>query len=199
MQNLSARERTMVIVCIVFLIAVVIFIKWPSGQPASGQKLLSRDQAEAKYHQDAAKYVDMGRQTDDLGPRMDHLSYEASAETLVPQLVRDLQLIAAKSGVHLHEIRPLRPRLLPSKLGARVPFEVRFRATFQPDVVRFLYYVEAPNDKMVVDKIDITSAGEKFKTVDVTAQVTVFTRSVSGITGSGEGETSDVSESPGQG
>ena len=62
----------------------------------------------------------------------------------------------------------------------RVPVEVRFRAPFQPNVVRFLYDLENPSGRMVIDKISITSADARFRTVEVSAQITVFTRSSNG-------------------
>jgi hypothetical protein len=137
-------------------------------------------------------------------------AYNKPVEQLVPLVIRDLQATAQRAGIHLREVKPLRPKQVTEEpvirpgqkttrttqtthdvLGARVPVEVRFRAQFQPNVVRFLYDVENPAGKMVVDKISITSADAKFKVVEVSAQITVFTRSSAGTSGGDSGETSD--------
>ena len=134
----------------------------------------------------------MRRDEDVLQPRIMASSYEMSAEALQPRAVRDLQKIAARAGIHLRESKPLQPSGFHDAVGANVPIEVRFRTSFQPNVVRFLYYVEDPAGKMVVQKIDVTSTDAKFKTVDVTARSAVFTRSIEGVRGSDIGETSDA-------
>ncbi len=200
MSTLNRRERIMVIGCVIFLIAVGFMLLLPSGkQGTSAQKLLSADQAQAQLRANKAKYVRLGNDQDRITATVQKLSYDQPAENLVPQMVKDLQEIAAHADVHLREVRPLRAHKLKSGLAVGVPVEVRFRAPFQPDVVRFLYYVEEPARKMVVDKVDINSADPQLRSVDVAAQISVFTQSTSGVTTTGEGEVNDVSQSTGQG
>ena len=107
--------------------------------------------------------------------------------------------LADKAGVHIREIKPLRSRTLPDGSVTRVPLEVRFNAPFQPNVMRFLYFAEDPTKKMVVDKFSITSTDAHLKTVDVTAQITVYTRSAIGAAGAGEGDTSESTDTTSRG
>jgi hypothetical protein len=129
-----------------------------------------------------------------MEPRLHKMTYQESPDTVAALATQDLQDIAARSHIHLREIKPqLRVGKMKSSLIGRVSLDVRFRASFQPDVVRFLYYLEDPSGRMVVDKVDITSTDSRFKTVDVTARVSVFTQSVTGTSGTAEGDTSDGS------
>ena len=144
-------------------------------------------------------------------PRVKARAYNKAADQLVPVVVGALQSAADRAGIHLREVRPLKPKIVTDEsdpkavqaasarssrsanvthevLGARVPVEVRFRAPFQPNVVRFLYDLENPSGRMVIDKISITSADARFRTVEVSAQITVFTRSSTGTAGGDTGE-----------
>ena len=91
--------------------------------------------------------------------------------------MRDIQAIALKSNIHIREIKPIKARKLADGSGSKVSMEVRFRAAFQPNVMKFLYLAEDPTGKMVVDKLSLTSADARFRTVEVSAQIAVFTRS----------------------
>ncbi len=132
----------------------------------------------------------LSREVKDLTPKVNDLAYNLAPDELVPRTVKDLQEIAVKSGVHIREIKPGRPKLLPSGMGSSVPIEAHFLAPFQPNAMKFLYYVEDPAGKMVVDKLDISSADPRRKTVEVSATVTVFTKVT---TGSGASESGDKS------
>lgn len=199
MQKLNRRERVMVLVAVLFVLGAVILQLSPGSGKTTNAKLLTTDQAERQYRQDRNKYIAMGQEQDDLAPRLQKIAYDDSAEQLIPKVVRELQLIAEKSGVHLQEVRPLRPKALPSGLGMRIPLEVHFKATFQPYVVRFLYHVEDPTGRMVVDKVDVTSSEAKFKTVNVNAVISVFTRSLTDDTNTGQGDASDATQATSQG
>ena len=189
----SKREKLMILlgVPIVFIV-----LAWNILSPAGGQTaqkgLLSTDAARKKLTEATRENTRMRAEQDKMDPDIEKMSYTIPAEQLVPRLIRNLQTIADKSGVHLREIKPIRGKKLKSNAGVRVPVEVRFKAAFQPDAIRFLYHVEQADSRMVVDKINISSADPRFKTVEVSATITVFTTSLAGFAG-GEGENSNGS------
>ena len=192
MQALSKRERNLVIVCAVFLIAVVIFVMSPSGKALPKHKLLPTDRAETEWRKAAKTYQTVGASMGSIQPRVSKMTYSESPDTVAALATQELQDIAARSHIHLREVKPqLRVGKMKSSQIGRVSLDVRFRAPFQPDVVRFLYYIEDPTGRMVVDKVDITSADSRFKSVEVTARVSVFTQSVTGTTGTAEGDSTD--------
>ena len=182
--------------------AVLIFAAWAfltSGPSQTSQKgMLSTDDANKKYKAAVSENKQIIADEARMEPHIARMSYTLPAEQLVPRVIRDLQTIADKSGVHLREIKPIRGKLLKSNAGVRVPVEVRFKSSFQPDAIRFLYHVEESDKRMVVDKINITSADPKFKTVEVSATITVFTTSLVGYT-SGEGDNSNASNKTNRG
>jgi Tfp pilus assembly protein PilO len=189
----NPRERLLLTVGIP-LVGIVLawnFLSPPSG-PAAQKGLLSTADAAKKLvdakHENAQIITDENR----MDPDIDKMAYKIPSEQLVPRMIRDLQTIAEKSGVHLREIKPIRGKKLKSNAGVRVPVEVRFKAAFQPDAIRFLYHVEESDSRMVVDKINITSADPRFKSVEVSATITVFTTSLAGF-GGGEGDNSNAS------
>ncbi len=189
----SPREKAIIFVGVPVVLGVLAwnFLSPPGGStPQKGQ--LSATDATKKLkdaqHENAVMIATENR----LEPDIKKMSFTIPAEQLVPRVIRDLQMLADKSGVHLREIKPIRGKELKSKAGVRVPVEVRFKATFQPDAIRFLYHVEQSDSRMVVDKINITSADPRFKTVEVSATITVFTTSLVGFS-SGEGDNSNVS------
>ena len=188
----SKREKLLLLVGIP---VVLIVLAWnflvPPAATTTQNGLLSTADAKQKLSAAGIDNRQMLAEQDRMDPEIEKMSYKIPAEQLVPRLIRNLQTIADKSGVHLREIKPIRGKKLKSNAGVRVPVEVRFKAAFQPDAIRFLYYVEATNSRMVVDKINITSADPRFKTVEVSATITVFTTSLAGFAG-GEGENSNA-------
>jgi hypothetical protein len=199
MQLRTKRERYLVIFCVVFLILVAVFVMTPPSKPAGTAVQLSATAAEAQWRSQAVKYRQLVDSEQMLTPKLRRLTYREAPETVAALLTQDLQLIAARSGIHLNSYKPSRPAKLPAGDIVRVPVEIRFRARFQPDVIRFLYAIEDPAGRRVVDRIDINPAEAKLKQVEVSARISVFTQSVAGTTGTGEGETGDDSEGPGRG
>ncbi|GEM_PF-1315425 len=188
----SKREKLIMTVGVPLVLAVVAwnFLSPPAGQAAAKGEMSTED-AKAKLKDAQREMSKMRTDTDTMDPSIDKMSYKIPAEQLVPRMIRDLQKIADSSGIHLREIKPIRGKKLKSNAGVRVPVEVRFKATFQPDAIRFLYHVEEADSRMVVDKINISSADPRFKTVEVSATITVFTTSLAGFS-SGEGDNSNV-------
>jgi hypothetical protein len=190
--KINKRERNLLVACV----AVVLIAGWmllsPQSSGTGGATKYSRQVAEQKQLEGKLQLRQMSRDEEALQPRIATTSYDMPAAALQPRVVRDLQEIAARAGVHIREWKPGQPSGFRDAVGASVPMDIRFRTSFQPNLVRFLYYVEDPAGKMVVQKIDVTSTDAKFKTVDVTARIVVFTRSIEGVRGSDTGETSDV-------
>jgi Tfp pilus assembly protein PilO len=194
MATRSKRERLLMVLVIpvVFIVLAWNFLSPPGGQTTQ-KGILSTEDAKKKLVSARRENMQMLAARDKMDPGIDKMSYNIPAEQLVPRLIRNLQTIADKSGVHLREIKPIRGKKLKSNAGVRVPVEVRFKAAFQPEAIRFLYHVEETDSRMVVDKINITSADPRFKTVEVSATITVFTTSLAGFIG-GEGENSNASK-----
>lgn len=192
MQARSKREKFLLILAIP---VVLILLAWNRLSPPPSQTsrtgLLSTADARNKLKEARSANRQMLADQDRMDPDIEKMSYQIPAEQLVPRLIRNLQTIADKSGVHLREIKPIRGKKLKSNAGVRVPVEVRFKATFKPDALQFLYHVEEADSRMVVEKINITSADPRLKTVEVSATITVFTTSLVGFAG-GEGENSNA-------
>jgi hypothetical protein len=209
---MKRREQVLLGVCGVVVAGSVWFALSP-GPTASKTNLLPLNQARAKTAESKSNVRKLTEEKLAVEPRVKARAYNKPSDQLVPVVVGNLQAAAEKAGIHLREVRPLRPKLVTDEsdpnavpqgtagrstrasntthevLGARVPVEVRFRAPFQPNVVKFLYDLENPSGRMVIDKISITSADARFRTVEVSAQITVFTRSSAGTAG---GESGDI-------
>jgi len=211
---MKRREQVMVGVCVVIVAGSLWFALAPA---ATGGKtnLVPLDQAIAKTKASKDNVRKLREDQIAIEPRVQAHAYDKPADQVVPIVVGSLQAAAERAGIHLREVRPLRPKTVTDAmdpnavtqttkgkssrssntthelLGARVPVEVRFKAPFQPNVVKFLYDLENPAGRMVIDKISITSADAKFRTVEVSAQITVFTRSSTGAAGGDAGEITD--------
>ena len=217
---MKRREQLMVGICVVVVAGALWLVLSPNGTTGKGN-LIPLEQALSKT---AASRVNARKLQEEqlaVEPRVKDHAYLNPADQLVPLVIRNLQLAADRAGIHLREVRPLRPKLVTDEsdpknatvvtkarttragsttheiLGARVPVEVRFKAQFQPNVVRFLYDLENPSGRMVIDKISITSADARFHTVEVSAQITVFTLSSAGTAGGDTGEVIDATATKG--
>lgn len=180
----TKRERTLLLIAIIVVpIILIVNFLTPSGHTVGTRSLLPLEQANSKQEVQTRTMARWREEEKEMQPQIAHMSYDLPADQVVPQMVDALQHIAARSGVHLGEIKPGKPGLLPSGSGVQVPVEVRFRAPLQPNTVRFLYEIEDPASKLVVEKMDITSGDAKFQTVEALAQISVFTRSTNGVAG----------------
>ena len=200
MQTLSKRDRNLLIVMLIVIVGAAILLLTPSGKgAAAGGSKLSLEEAHRQNIKTRLQEKALEDDQKRLRPQVSRLTYNIPAEQLTTQMSEDLYALADRAGVHIREIKPLRSRALPDGSAARVPLQVRFRAPFQPNVMRFLYFTEDPANKMVVDKININSTDARAKSVDVDAQITVFTRNVAGATGTGaaQGDTSDSTDTGG--
>src|SRR5262249_4428040 len=116
---------------------------------------------------------DQGAETARLKPALEKLVYKDSPEQVVPAVIKKLQTVAKESGIHLREIKPLRARNLATVI--KVPMTVRFTGQFGQSVP-FLYKVEDPAGKLVVEKFNVTVSDPKIKTVDVEVQIALYTQ-----------------------
>ncbi len=184
---MQPRERNLLtIMGVVALGAAVFSILNPPGggvQKKAGQ--LSLEAASAKRESSLKELKALNVSEETLTPRIEKIAYRRPADELIPRVVRDLQRIAKQSNLRLQEVKPQRSRPLASGQGEVVPIDIRFRAPFQPNVTRFLYFVEAPEGRMAIQKFNVTSADARTRSVDVSAQIVVFTKVMS-TPGSGE-------------
>lgn len=183
--QINPREKKIIGFAVFAVIGILI---WNANTPSVGAKGTTGQVPLPKAISDSNlnKHNEqrLTREVSELDPKVNELAYNLPPDELVPRTIRNLQQIAAKSGVHIREVKPIRPRVLASGMGTSVPLEVHFLAPFQPNAMRFLYYVEDPAGKMVLDKLDITTADPRMKTVEVSAQVTVYTKIIVGPNGS---------------
>ena len=107
-----------------------------------------------------------------MQPKIERAAYTEPPEELVPKVVRTLQSYAKDSGIHLREIKPLRTR----RLGdlTKETMSVRFTSDFGR-AVPFFYRVDDPQGKLIIEKFNVTAADPKSRSVDVEAQVALYT------------------------
>lgn len=217
MPNLNRRERILVGLAAIVLIGLGFwYFSDPStpaavtaGRPDSGSKTstgtagksagaaLPLEQALARNSDGVKTLKRMTREEAEMMPQLAKATSTLPPDDMIPRMIQDLQNIATRSGVHLREIKPIQPKPLRFGEGMRVPIEVRFRAAFQPGIVRFLYYVEDPSTRMVVEKMTINAGDRRFKSVDVSLQIATFTRAALGGAGADGGDSSNGKEKSG--
>lgn len=171
MKKLTPSERRMVIICVIVVIIGAVLIMNPPAQ--TGKKLLTAAQAATKREDLDRKIKLLRKETDELKPHIGALTYAEAPEVVVPKVIRTLQKCAGDSGIHIREVKPLRAK---KYIGVtRVPLNVRFTCEFGKSVP-FLYRVEDPENKIVVDKFTVTASDPKTHMVDVDVEVVLFTQ-----------------------
>ena len=167
----NSREKFLII-----LMAAAVVIGVPmaliSPEKANG-KLLTAANARQQYKKTDTEMKAQGAETARLKPEPDKLVYKESPEQVVPAVIKTLQTVAKQSGIHLREIKPLRARRLATV--TKVPMTVRFTSQFGQSIP-FLYKVEDPIGKLVVEKLNVTVSDPKVKTVDVEVQIALYTQ-----------------------
>jgi len=170
----NPRERVLLVLCLLALVVGVPLLLTPPS-PAGGRLLPARE-ARLKYQSALEEKLALEQALKQLKPRIAEMAYSKPPEELVPQAVRTLQKHARDSGIHLREIRPLKAKRIAGVM--KVPLTVRFSTTdFARGVVPFLYRVEDPAGRLVLDKVNITAPDAKSRTLEVEAQVAFFTQS----------------------
>ncbi len=177
----NGREKFLIVLCLLAILIGGPMMLWPQGSGDS--KLLPADSARHKYEDEVHKKRVLDDQTAKLQPAYAKLVYNSAPEELLPQVVRLLQDDARASGIHLREIKPLRAKKQTTIF--KVPVSVRFTAPFDKSIP-FLYRIEDPSGKLVVDKFNVTASDPKSRTVDVDVQVSMFTQASGPASGTPE-------------
>src|SRR5579871_2790185 len=183
MQVRSKREKMLIMLCLLVVVVALVTVMSPYGKTTVRHTLLPTAAANSQTQTKEVTYKKLTSEVNAIEPRIRKMTFTEPPDNVSALVTQQLQALAAKAGLHLLYIKPLRAVRTTTGLVVRVPLEIRFRASFQPDVIRFLYYIEEPASRMVVDKIDITAADSHLKTVEVSARVSVFTQSVTGVNG----------------
>lgn len=169
----NGREKFLLVLMAAAVIIGVPLFLFP-GDSSTG-KLLPAAQARQKYKEVEKQKTSLDAETDKLKPEIEKLVYKDAPEHLLPTVVKKLQTDAKAAGIHLREIKPIRARRLAGI--TKVPLTVRFTSRFEQSVP-FLYNVEDPKGKLVVEKFNITMSDPKSKMVDVEVQVALFTEAL---------------------
>jgi Tfp pilus assembly protein PilO len=173
----TASEKRMLVICILVLAIGLPVLLIPSG--GDTKKLLPASEARQKYEDTVLEKNLLTKDNDQLKPVIEKLVYKDAPEQLLPKIIKTLQGYAKQSGIHLREIKPLRAKVYGTV--TRVPVSVRFTSEFGKSVP-FLYQVEDPAGKLVVEKFNVTAADSKSKLVDVEVQIALYTQGT-GTTG----------------
>lgn len=174
----TTREKVLVAVMVVILLVAGYMTFSGGGSSAAGGALLSAADARKKYEDGKVQYVALGKQDDAMQAKLAAWTSSDSPGAIAPAMVTRLMAIAKKSGVHLDSIRPLHSQLTQNGAAMRVPVQVDFKAPFHPNVIEFLYRVENPKGKLVVDHLDVHSGDTHFATINVSARISTFTTDV---------------------
>ncbi|MDE2126409.1 MAG: hypothetical protein KGJ62_07455 [Armatimonadetes bacterium] len=174
----TKRERNLVVSG---GITVVLLLLWnfmvPSGSGAARQ-LLPASAAREKNAVALRTTRRLAAENAAMNAQIADTAYTDAPDRVVPQLVQKVQHIANQAGVHINEIKPMRPQTLQSGKTLAVPVELRARAAFQPNVVKFLYLAEDPGGKMAVTHVQINPPDSKTHTVDVTVDIAACTTAI---------------------
>jgi Tfp pilus assembly protein PilO len=167
----NPRERYMLFLCAI----VIVVGGWMGLSPTgdNGKTLLPTAQARQKIQETSQQKQALDDESVRLKAALGKMVYTDPPDQLVPQVVRTLQGYARDSGIHLREIKPMRARRFAAV--TKVPLSVRFTTEFSKSVP-FLYKIEDPAGKLVVEKFNVTASDPKSRTVDVEAQVALFTQ-----------------------
>ena len=168
----NGRERLLIVLCVAVCGVAAFLLLSPAVK--QNKKLLPKAAARQKYESAVNQKLLMETETDRLKKEVERLTYTESPEEIVPKVIRNLQAKAKESGLHLREIKPLRARKAGGLL--KVPMSVRFTAAeFGKSALAFLYHTEDPDSKIVIERLNVSAADPKSRTVDVEAQVALFT------------------------
>ncbi len=168
----TASERRMIILCLIVVAVAVPLMLFPGS--GGGKKLLSAKEARLQYDSKLKEKTQLETDNDRLKPLIDQSLYKESPEQLIPKVIRTLQGFAKDSGIHLREIKPLRSKRLGNV--TKETLSVRFTTDFAK-TVPFFYRVDDPAGRLVMEKFNLTASDPKTRTVDVDAQIALYTQS----------------------
>jgi len=168
----SPSERRMIILGVIVVVIGVPLALFPGG--SSGKKLLSAREASQQYEGKVKQKSELESNVDRVEPLMGQMVYSDPPEKLIPKVITTLQGYAKDSGIHLREIKPLRSKKVANL--TKETLSVRFTSEFGK-TVPFFYRVEDPAGRLVVEKFNLTASDPKLRTVDVDAQIALYTQS----------------------
>jgi len=169
----TPRERVMLLGCLAFVVAVPVWLALTAPPTQRRGKMLSSVAARQGFDRVVRDKAMLEKETDRVKPEVQRMVFSGGADVAIPEAVRTLQECAAKSGLHIRETKPLRVR----RVGAlyRAPISVRFSSTrFTQEAVPFLYRIEDPAGRLVIEKLNVSSPDPKSSNVDVELQVALF-------------------------
>lgn len=169
-QRTPGEKRMLVLGLLIVAIGLPMAL-FPGG--GGTKKLLSSTEARQKYTDAVKKRDTMIADNTKLQPAIDSMIYKEPSELLVPKVIRTLQGFAKDSGIHIREIKPLRSKRYPTV--TKEMMSVRFTSEFGK-TVPFLYRIDDPKGKLVVEKFNVSAADPKSRTVDVDVQVALYTQ-----------------------
>lgn len=167
----NKRERWFIIMMVISIITSVPFMF--SSSSVLTKALLPANVARQKYQQAVLQNKEMVLEGKQMKQKLGAWTFHSKPDTLIPQLIDSLQKQSVKGGVHLMEIRPL--RTIQNDQLATIPISIRCECPFDK-AIAFLYYLEDPANKMVVDRVDISSSGTNANVVDMNAQIAAYTQ-----------------------
>ena len=174
----TPRERVLIVLGLVVILVAVYMILVPVEQGPGGQ--LPAAVARQRYIQELKKKEAADKQIAQLSPKLDTITYQQTSEKVIPEVLKTLQAHASKAGIHLREVKPLRPRQMNDV--TKVTLTVRFSGVFS-QVIPFVYFIEDPKGKLCVEKLNVSAPDPKSSQVDVELQVALFTVEKSGAGG----------------
>ena len=170
MSTRPTRERIVIGIGVVVIIGAL----WLTLNPSQGVKSqLPPAEARRPAGEATTSLARLRAETGRMTPALGGMLYDGPAEKMMPKIVDDVQALATRSGLHLRELKPLRQK----RQGdlARQTLTVRFASDFG-QAIPFLYKLEDPAGKLVIDKHNIASSDPKSRSVDVELQLAFFTR-----------------------
>lgn len=177
-QARTGRERFLILLGLVVIVVAVYLVLSPT-QTGSGP-MLSAAVAKQRYQAELKKKQEADRKIAELQPKLDTITYKETSEKVIPVVLKTLHEHARKAGIRLREVKPLRPR----QVGGvtKVSLTVRFSGVFG-QVIPFVYYLEDPQGKLTVEKLNVSAPDPKSTQVDVEVQVAFFTIEPTGSQG----------------
>ena len=169
----NPRERVYLAICLLVIVIVPLLNAFsPADQRHA--KLLSSREAQQKRADVVRDIEALDSEGDRLMPEIARLTFAGNPDAAIPEAIKKLQDCAAESKLHIREMKPLRAR----KIGVlyHAPISVRFSSThFTQEAVPFLYRIEDPAGKLVVEKLNMSAPDAKSASVDVELQVALYT------------------------
>jgi type II secretory pathway component PulM len=165
----SPRERALVLLGVGVIAVAVWMILSPTDAGKRG--LLPSSVAREQYSDGLKRKQGFDREVATLGPKVDTSTYKETSEKVIPVVLKVLHEQARAAGIHLREVKPLRPRQVAGL--TKVTLTVRFTSEFGK-AIPFLYGVEDPKGRLVVEKMNVAASDPKSRQVDVEVQVALF-------------------------